>query len=149
MFMFVPSFLFCDPPGVLGLDNLLGYLLEAMGEVPSACRFQPVLLTRPDASLGTISTSFRSHVRKREATAGIISPPLSQSTFPEAFPLAATQEDQGEQDGMKQRAYPVPGCTCSWNASGIKMLEKREDHEGGFHPCDKTRQGTGGNNETP
>jgi hypothetical protein len=105
MFMFVPSFLFCDPPGVLGLDNLLGYRLEAMSEVPSTC--------------------------------------------PEAFPLAATQEDQGGQDGMQQRAYPVPGCTCSWNASGIKMLEKRADHEGGFHPCDKTRQGTGGNNETP
>jgi hypothetical protein len=80
MFMFVPSFLLCDPPGVLGLDNLFGYLMEAMGEVPSA--------------------------------------------FPEAFPLAATQEDQGEQDRMKQIAYPVPGCTCSWNASGIKMLEK-------------------------
>ena len=63
--------------------------------------------------------------------------------------LPATQEAQGEQDRMKQRAYPVPGRHCSLNASGINMLEKREDHEGGLHPCDKTRQGTGGSSEKP
>src|SRR5215510_5741437 len=56
MFMFIPSFLCCDPRGVLGLDNLLCYLLEAMGVVPSDYRFQPVPLTRSDASLGAIST---------------------------------------------------------------------------------------------
>jgi hypothetical protein len=35
------------------------------------------------------------------------------------------------------------------NASCIKTLEKREDREGGLHPCDTTRQRKGGSSEKP
>jgi hypothetical protein len=56
-------------------------------------------------------------------------------------PVPPTQEAPGGQDRMQPRAYPVPGRTCAWNASGIKMLATGEDHEGGLHPCANTRQG--------
>jgi hypothetical protein len=48
MFMFVPSFLPCDPPGDLGLENLLCDLLEAMGEVPTFPEAFPLAAT-PEA----------------------------------------------------------------------------------------------------
>jgi hypothetical protein len=42
----------------------------------------------------------------------------------------------------------MPDRNCSLNSSFIKTLEAREDHEGGLHPCDKTRQSKGGSRET-
>jgi hypothetical protein len=55
------------------------------------------------------------------------------------LPATQEQEAQGGRDRTKQRAYTVPGRNCFLNASCIKALEKREDHEGGLHPCVKTR----------
>src|SRR5262245_40953165 len=63
--------------------------------------------------------------------------------------VPATHEAPGEQDRTKQRAYAVPGHSCSLNTPSIKTLETREAPEGGLHPCDKMRQGKGGSIEKP
>ena len=100
MFMFVPSFLFCDPSGVLGLIIFLVIFWKRWVKF-HRFRFQPVPLTRPDASLGTASISSLSVAngkRRRE---------LSSPAFPirlsRGLPLAChtgssmrAGQDEGE-----------------------------------------------------
>jgi hypothetical protein len=132
MFMFVPSFLICDSPGVLGLDNLLCYLLEAMGEVPAPPDSSRLPLRRPDASLGTISTSFRSHTRKREAAAGTISPRLPHPPVPRPSPASAPDSPPRPHPG----GDPSAACRSSAGPRGPRACHTEGSRRAGQDDAD-------------
>jgi hypothetical protein len=69
------------------------------------------------------------HRSRRRTPVAPLQPAVALRPY-RACHVPATQEAQGEQDRTKLRAYPVPGRNGAGNASGLKMLEKREDYEG-------------------
>ena len=96
IFMSVPAFLLCDPPGVLGPAKLLGYLSD-------------VTFCMQSVALATLH-QFRRHP-------GGSPPACCHSSALQRFPHTATPEAHGEQDTTHLNASPVPGRHDSVQAS--------------------------------